>query len=171
MRSNKFFIVYACLALVQILLCNYLNISYLLTLSILPVMVLLIPVKHSTISAMVIAFFTGLMVDLLADGVLGMNILALLPVALARKGLLRLIFGQEVFAHKEDVTLKKYGILKFTAYIAIAQGLFLLIYIAADGAGTRPFWFNLSRFGISLLVGTIVSLLIAEAITKNYRER
>ena len=171
MRSNRFFLIYLCIVALQVLICNYLNLSYYLTLSLLPVIVILIPVRYSTIAAMLIAAASGLAVDILGDGVLGLNMLSIVPVALARKGLLRVIFGQEVFAQDEDVTIKKYGILKFLGFIAIAQALFLLIYILADGAGTRPLWFNALRFGISLVACILVSLFIADNLTKDYRER
>ena len=171
MKSSRFFAIYLCYVLLQVLLCNYLNLTYYLTLSLLPVLVLLIPVRYSTITAMLIAAATGFLVDFLGDGVLGLNMLALIPVGLVRNGLLNLVFGQEVFAHKEDVTMQKYGILKFSTYIVIAQALFLVIYIAADGAGTRPFWFNALRFAISLPAGTLLSLFIADTLTKDYRDR
>ena len=171
MKKSSYFALYICFLALQILICNYLNVGFLLTLCILPVIVLLIPIRFSTITAMIIAFVSGLLVDMLGDGLLGLNALAIVPVALSRNGLLRFIFGREVFVHKEDVTIKKYGIVKFTTFIAIAQALFLLIYITADGAGTRQFWFNASRFGISLVAGTLLSLLIAQALTKDYRER
>ena len=171
MRSNRFFLIYLCIVALQVLICNYLNLSYYLTLSLLPVIVILIPIRYSTIAAMLIAAASGFAVDILGDGVLGLNMMAIVPVALARKGLLTAIFGQEVFAQGEDVTIKKYGILKFLGFIAIAQALFLLIYILADGAGTRPFWFNTLRFAISLVAGILVSLFIADTLTKDYRER
>lgn len=171
MKNSRFFAIYLCYVLLQVLLCNYLNLTYYLTLSILPVLVLLIPVRYSTITAMLIAAASGFLVDFLGDGVLGLNMLALIPVGLVRNGLLNLVFGQEVFAHKEDVTIQKYGIIKFSTYIIIAQALFLIIYIAADGAGTRPFWFNALRFAISLPAGTLLSLFIADTLTKDYRDR
>ena len=171
MRSNRFFLIYLCIVALQVLICNYLNLSYFLTLSLLPVIVIMIPVRYSAIAAMLIAAASGFVVDILGDGVLGLNMLAIVPVALARKGLLNIIFGQEVFAQNEDVTIKKYGIIKFLSFIAMGQALFLIIYILADGAGTRPFWFNALRFGISLVVGILVSLFIADTLTKDYRER
>lgn len=171
MRSNRFFLIYLCIVALQVLICNYLNLSYYLTLSLLPVIVILIPIRFSTIAVMLIAAASGFVVDVLGDGVLGLNMLAIVPVALARNGLLRVIFGQEVFAQKEDVTIKKYGIIKFLGFIAIAQAIFLIIYIIADGAGTRPFWFNALRFGISLVAGILVSLFIADTLVKDYRER
>ena len=163
MKSSRFFAIYLCYVLLQVLLCNYLNLTYYLTLS--------IPVRYSTVTAMLIAAASGFLVDFLGDGVLGLNMLALIPVGLVRNGLLNLVFGQEVFAHKEDVTIQKYGIIKFSTYIIIAQALFLIIYIAADGAGTRPFWFNALRFAISLPAGTLLSLFIADTLTKDYRDR
>ena len=46
-------------------------------------------------------------------------------------------------------------------FIAI---LFLIIYIWADGAGTRPLWFSGARFAASLAGGYILSLFVASIL-------
>ena len=43
----------------------------------------------------------------------------------------------------------------------MAQALFLIIYIWADGAGTRPLWFGGLRFAVSMVGGYILSLIVA----------
>ena len=45
--------------------------------------------------------------------------------------------------------------------ILMASGVFLLLYIWADGAGTRPLWFNALRFFLSLTTSTLVSTYLA----------
>ncbi len=170
MRKSNFFLVYAILAVAQMLLCNYLHVSPYLTLSILPVMVLCIPIRVPTFWAMVIAFLTGLGVDLLAEGILGLNVLALVPVAFARKEIIRLILGGELFARKEDFTLRKNGFVPVALAVFIVQALFLAIYIWADGAGTRPFSFNAIRFGVSLAAGVLVSLLVVDILAPDTRK-
>ena len=155
MRKAEFYLVYVLLTVAQMLLCNYLHVSPYLMLSILPVMVLCIPIRVPTVWAMVIAFLTGLAVDLLAEGVLGLNVLALVPVA---------------FARKEDFSVRKNGFGEVALAVFLVQALFLAVYIWADGAGTRPFSFNAIRFGVSLAAGVLVSLLVIDLLAPDTRK-
>jgi hypothetical protein len=170
MRKSEFWLVYVLLTIAQMLLCNYLHVSPYLMVSILPVMVLCIPLRVPTFGAMVIAFITGLSVDLLADSVLGLNVLALVPVAFVRKEVIRLIFGGELFARKEDFSVRKNGFGKVALAIFLVEALFLLVYIWADGAGTRPFSFNALRFFVSLVAGVLVSLLVIDILAPDTRK-
>ena len=170
MRKGKFWLVYLLLAAVQMLLCNYVHLSAYLFISILPVMVLCISTRVPTWVTMVIAFLTGLAVDLLSEGLLGLNVLALVPVAFVRKEVIRLIFGDELFARKEDFAMRKNGFGKVALAIFLVQALYLGIYIWADGAGTRPLAFNAIRFGVSLAAGWIVSLLIVDILAPDTRK-
>ena len=170
MKKARFYLVYVVLTIVQMLICNYFHLSAYLMLSLLPVMVLCLPLRVGTTGAMIIAFVTGVVVDLLAEGMLGINTLALVPVAYVRKGVIRLVFGDELFARKEDFSIRKNGFGKVAVAIFIVQALFLLIYIWADGAGTRPFSFNAIRFGVSLLAGWAVSLLVIDILAPDTRK-
>lgn len=165
MKQTGYFISFVLLLIMQICICNFFRLSQYVVLSILPVMILLIPIRKGTVFALFTAFLTGIAVDLLADGLLGLNVLALVPVAFARKGIIRLVFGEEIFARQEDITIKRQGRWKMSVAVIMAQSLFLAIYIWADGAGTRPAWFGFARFGASLLAGTLLSLFVADILT------
>ena len=170
MRKNSYYFVFFLLAVVQMLICNYLNLSAYLMLTILPVMILCVPLRLPTFWTMLLAFVTGLAVDLLSEGLLGLNALALVPVAFVRKEIIRLIFGDELFARKEDFSVRKNGFGKVAAAIFLVQALFLVIYIWADGAGTRPLAFNAIRFGVSLAAGWALSLLIIDILAPDTRK-
>ena len=170
MRKAGVYFVFFLLAAVQMLICNYLNLSAYLMLSILPVMVLCVPLRLPTFWTMLLAFVTGLAVDLLSEGLLGLNALALVPVAFVRKEVIRLIFGDELFARKEDFSLRKNGFGKVALAIFLVQALYLGIYIWADGAGTRPLAFNAIRFGVSLAAGWALSLLVIDTLAPDNRK-
>lgn len=155
---------------VQLLICNYLHISTFLTLSILPCAILLMPTRYSPVVAMLLAFVSGLAVDTLAEGVTGLNALALVPVAGARRWICGFIFGKELTSTGEDVSMMKYGTGKMALAIFIAQFIFLMIYIWADGAEARSFMFNALRFSVSLVAGTLISLIIANLLDPNERK-
>ena len=92
-RELGFFGRYILLLIMQLLLCNYFMLSPYILLTLLPVMVLSIPLRYATPQVLLISFVTALAVDLLADGVPGLNVVALLPVALVRKTFIRWVFG------------------------------------------------------------------------------
>jgi len=165
MSRHHFFLTYFLLLVLQILICNYLNLSQYVLLSILPVMILMLPIRFGTLFAMILAFISGLAVDFMSEGVVGLNALALVPVALVRKGIIYLIFGSEFFARKENISVRKHGVAKMSVAIIMAQSLFLLIYIWADGAAMRPFHFNLIRFSASLVAGWLLSLIFSRILT------
>lgn len=159
MRRNVFWLNYILLVIVQLLLTNYLRVSPYLMLTILPILVLCIPIRIGTVGAMLIAAATGITVDLLSEGVLGMNVLALVPVAFFRNGIIRLVFGTELFARGEDFSVQRNGFGKTILALFIAHTIFLLVYIWVDAAGMRPFSFNVIRFAVSLASGMLVSML------------
>lgn len=156
---------YILFVVAQMILCNYFHFTPFVMLTILPVLVFFLPVRHGTASAMLIAFATGFAVDYFAEGTLGINAFSLVPVAFVRRALIETICGSEPFEHKEDITIRKYGFAKILLAVIIVQSLFLAIYTVADCAGTRPLWFILARFGASLLASVLVSMLIVKPLT------
>ena len=170
MRKSGFWAAYALLLVLQLLLSNYFLFTPYIMLTILPVMVLCIPIRVGTVGAMLIAAASGFVVDLLAEGVLGLNAIALIPVAYARNSIIRLIFGGELFARQEDFSVRRSGFAKVSLAVLLAQMLFLLVDVWVDAAGTRPLWFLAARFGASLGAGFLLSLLTLEVLAPDPRK-
>ena len=157
---TRFYLFYVILVALQIVLGNYLDLTQYVTLCFLPAMILALPMSCSTAGAMCIAFVTGLAVDFFTHGILGLTIIALVPVAFCRRRLIVLAFGGDVLARGEDISIDKHGLAKSLLAILTATALYLGIYIVADGAGTRTAAFNLLRFVCSLAVSTAVSVFV-----------
>jgi len=165
-NSWSLFIVFVAL---QMVMTNWFHVSQFVTLTILPAAIMCLPLSISTLVAMLIAFATGLSVDLLAEGVVGLNALALVPVAAMRKPLVSLIIGGDAVERAIDFNFRKNGFTKVTIVILIPLIIFLLIYIIADGAGVRPFWFNLGRFIASLACDLVLCLLVTNTLNPEDR--
>lgn len=134
-------------------------------LSLLPVSILILPTRYSTVRLMLNAFIVGLVVDILADGILGLNALALVPVAYIRRGLLTLVCGEELFSRGDEVYYNKQGAAKISVLILVSQAIFLLIYLLVDSAGTRSAEFIGLRFVGSMLASYILSMFIFATLT------
>ena len=167
---NKPVLTFILFVVAQMLLTNYFHVGAYVVLTILPVLILCLPTTVATVPAMCIAFASGLAVDFLAEGTLGLNALSLVPVAFIRKGLVGLIVGMEPFEHKESISLKKYGFAKMSVAILLSLALFLVIYILAECAFTRPLWFLATRAGVSLLASYAVCILIVNLLTDDARK-
>ncbi|MBQ8022076.1 MAG: hypothetical protein IJ255_05250 [Bacteroidales bacterium] len=169
MKKN-FILLYVLLVAAQMLICNYLHLTSYVQLSLLPALILCLPTRVRTSVALLIAFATGMAVDLIAEGAPGINTVALLPVALLRRTVCDFIFGEELVLREEEFSIRKYGLPKVLFALFLVQALFLLIYLWADGAGTRPFLFNLIRFGASLAAGMLLGIPVTDMLTPDDRK-
>lgn len=164
MKEQRFFLMYTLLMIAQIIMSNSLNLSHFVVLSILPMMVLCIPISVATAYAIIIAFLTGLATDFFATGSLGLTSFALMPVALTRNTIIKLVCGEEVFARKEDISIRRQGLPKMLLAISFAEAIYLILFVWIESAGMRPFWADAIRFGASLVVGSLASMLTVDLL-------
>lgn len=169
-NGNNFKLLYCLLLICQIVLCNFSPLGPYITLSLLPAMIFCIPMSISTAVCMIIAFGSGLAVDWLSEGLIGINAASLVPVALARKSIVRIFFGEDLITRGDSFSVNKYGTAKVSAALISSIAVFLLFYVILDGAGTRPMWFNLAYFGASLLCNWILALLVTHLLTPDDRK-
>lgn len=169
-NGQNFGILYLMLLVCQVLICNYFSFTPYLMLTLLPAMVLCIPLTVSTIGCMFIAFMSAMTVDWMAEGIIGLNAAALTPVALLRKPVLRIFFGEDIITRKDSFSARKYGNAKVSAAILLPLIVFISIYIFLDGAGTRPLWFCLIKGFASLLSSYLLSLLVVNILTPDDRK-
>jgi len=162
---------YILLFLVQAALWNYFNFSQYLTIVFLPAMLLCLPLDRGPVRLMLTAFATGLALDFIVTGQLGMTSLALVPVALLRRQLVAAVFGPELLARGEELSLQRQGWQKIVPAILLVTALFLLLFIWVDNAGILPFWPCALRFVLSLLVSSAVSCLVAYVMLEETGER
>lgn len=170
MRKNEFWLSYALLLVAQLMLSNYCNFTPYVMLTLLPVMVLCIPIRVGTVGAMLIAFASGLAVDFISEGLIGLNAIALVPVAYLRNPVIRLVFGGELFARGEDFSVRRSGAGKIALALAIVLAVFMVIYVWIDSAGVRPFWFNAARFGASFAASFLLSILCLGSLAPDTRK-
>lgn len=171
MRANQNFgTLYTLLVIGQVVLCNYGQLGPYIMLSILPAMVLCIPPSMSTIAGMLIAFISGLSVDWLSEGLLGLNTAAILPVALMRKGIIKIFMGEDIISRGDRFSYKKNGFAKISAANSICLIVFLALYIILDGAGTRPAWFCLSKGCLSFVFNFFLAIIVTNILSPDDRK-
>ncbi len=170
MKGQNFGLLYFLLVLAQIILCNFTNLGPYVMLTLLPAMIICVPLTVSTPLCMLLAFMTGLSVDWLSEGLVGINASCLVPVALMRKPLIRFFLGEDLITRSDGFSIRKNGAGKISMLLSLSIVIFLGLYIILDGAGTRPMWFNLTRFGISFVCNYILALIVTNILTVDDRK-
>ena len=168
--GGNFTFLYCLMLLCQIVLCNFSPFGPYIVLTMLPAMIFCMPLSISTISCMFIAFGSGLAVDWLSEGLIGINAASLVPVALARKSIVKMFFGEDLITRGDRFSFRKNGTLKISAAVIIMLTIYLGIYIFLDGAGSRPSLFNLTKFALSLPCSFIISLIVINVLTPDDRK-
>ncbi|MBO5808004.1 MAG: hypothetical protein J6R15_01475 [Bacteroidales bacterium] len=169
MKIQNFGLLYFLMVLGQMVLCNFADFSPFVMLTMLPAMVICVPLSVSTPACMLLAFATGLSVDWLSEGLIGINAASLVPVALMRKPLIRFFLGEDIITRSDSFSFRKNGLSKISFILIISTLIFLSIYVFLDGAGTRPAWFNLTRTGASLACDLILALIVTGILTTDDR--
>ena len=167
---QSFGILYTLLVIGQVVLCNYAALGPYIMLSMLPAMVFCIPTTVSTIMCMIIAFASGLAVDWLSEGIIGLNAAAILPVAWMRAGIIRVFLGEDLITRGDRFSFRKNGFGKISVALSVLVTVYLSIYIFLDGAGMRPAWFNFTRFGISFVCNLILGLAVTNVLAPDDRK-
>lgn len=167
--NQNFGLLYVLIIFCQVILCNYTHLGPYILLTMLPAAVLCLPTGLSTVWCMVIAFASGMTVDWLSEGLLGINTASLTAVALVRKSIIRFILGEDIISRNDSFSIRKNGLGKVSVALIIVTSVFLALYIFLDGAGTRPMWFCVARFFASLACCLPLGLIVINLLTTDDR--
>lgn len=161
MKDWRFWIVFAVLAVVQVILCNFLDLSRYAVLSFLPVFILMLPLRLDTVPLMLISFALGFAVDFFSTGMLGLTAASLVPVGLMRNSVVASLFGDELGPRDGELTVTWFGVPKFALATLILCSIYFFIYVLIDAAGTYGFLAGALRFALSTALSTPVCLGVA----------
>ncbi len=161
MRRSNYFIVYLLFCIVQALFDNFFLFPQYVVLSILPALIMSLPPKHGTPFAIIVAFLTGALVDFIGTGTLGLTSMALMPVALMRMPILRLISEDDYVFYSNDSPAAHQSTSETILCCIFANIIYFAVFIPVESAGTRPFWFDALRFLISCIVSSLLGFLLS----------
>ena len=164
MKNYRFIILYVVFVIAQIVLCNFFGLSRYLLISVLPVLILMLPLSWGSLPAMLMAFALGFVVDFFSNGMLGMTSLALVPVALVRRFVVGIVFGAEKSARGEEVTVERLGLPRAALASLMLCSLYFILFVWIDSAGTYSFWAAFFRILLSILVSTPVYVAVARLL-------
>jgi len=154
------FLRFAALLLVQVLVINNLSLGYYLNPYIYPYFVMMIPFSTQHWLLIVIGFFTGLTVDAFSNS-MGMHAAASAFMAFARPAVLTMLTPKGSFENIDQPGLQGFGYIWFTAYTGILILLHHLIYFYLEVFSFSNFIITLGKVFLSSIISTLLILLAA----------
>ena len=149
------------LFLLQLVISDYVHLGPWISLCLLPLLILLIPLSRSQHVVMLIAFGLGLGLDILSDGVPGLNAFAAVLAAAPRKFFYRLLVNADRQDKTEVPLLRESGLLKYLKYLGVLTAIYLAAYTLVDCISVRPLGYIAAKFLISWVASTALCLLLA----------
>lgn len=169
MKDNRFILTFILMLVLQLVLTKYCQIGPYIYISILPAMILCMPTGKDSWWVMTVAFLAGILVDGLADGPLGLNAAALVPVAAFQKKVIKTFIDEDLVTRHYSFSFRQYGFGKIATALSIEQAIYFIIYVFADSAGTRSIGFNLLKILLSFIVSMIFGLISVNVLAPRPR--
>lgn len=160
MSKIRFSVFFILLLILQLVLTRYCLMGPYVYICILPAMILCMPTSLPTPWTLAVAFLSGLVVDGLADGPLGLNAASLLAVALLQKTLISVIIDEDIVERNYNFSFHANGIIKVGLTLTLEILVYLTIYVFLDGAGLTSFSFNV----LKVLISTPICLIFGSVV-------
>lgn len=169
MKDGRFILMTVLIVIIQAILTKYCQIGPYLYVSLLPALILCAPTTWQAWRVLALAFICGVLTDGLAEGPLGLNAMALVPVAALQKPLIRILIDEDCVERGYSFSFHKNGYLSIGAALSIEVLVFFIIYIIFDSAGERSFGFNVCKLLVCSLSGIITGMIVCGVLNPRQR--
>ena len=161
MPSNlRQIIIYIALLMLQVIINNYLYLGPLVYICLIPLLVVYLPLDQKPFVSLLIAFGLGLAVDILSDGVLGLNAGAATLVALIYKRLFYPIFQKNTYSKRFIPPVRESNLWHHVLYLLIIYAIYFLFYISFDGLALSTILVSSARYRICVAVNLVLALAV-----------
>ena len=165
MKNNIWnILLYALVFILQVLICNYLDVGAYIYICLIPLLILGIPLKTNINITILAGFGTGLLLDVFSGGVLGLNAAAATMVAAFKGIIYDKLINRDHRYNTETPSISSIGLESYLLYLTVCTLIYLLIYTFLECLGVRPFFFILFRIILSLIIDVALAVIISNSI-------
>ncbi len=160
MNNIKFYILGVVVFIIQLLISEYVNIWPMLYIAVYPILLIITPYNTNRFLNLITAFLLGLLIDLTADGVLGLNAAAATAISFFKNPIMQLLFSKVSLEKISETPWQSVGEIKFAQLCGVCYAVFFIFYICLDGWACTSFAQALLRFLINVAANTIIAFIL-----------
>lgn len=163
-------ILYFSFLLAQLLISNFVDFGPMLFIAIYPLFIIILPTSFSLLSVLLWGFAMGFGVDILYNGVAGMNTAAAVMIAFLRETVLRMVIRKGEMESQIRPGLLEMGFPRFLFYSGFMLIIHHMTIVFLESLSLTYFYGNFPRLLISFAVNSLLLLLLEFGIFyKNWR--
>ncbi len=155
--------------LIQMLISGYVNIWPMLYIAVYPILLISMPYTINRYITLVAAFCIGFLIDIITDGVVGLNAAAFVAMGYFRPYILRLIVNKNTLENIGEITEYSIGLPKLALYTALCYCIFFAVYILMDSIGWSSPLNAIIRFMTNVIVNSTILILLWKTIFIHFR--
>lgn len=165
MSSGKYITAGIITLIVQLLICEFVNIWPPLYITVIPLFIIILPIETNMFALLLCAFGLGIATDAFADGVLGLNAAALTFMAYTKYFFINRLtkYESETLADSMRSLSSKPSVIFML--IMLSYAVFFLVYILLDTRFTDGFMI------VRLVLNVVVNVLIAYTLERLWIRR
>lgn len=163
MKGVRYIYYFLMILLLQLFITRYGQLEW-MYISLLPAMIMCLPTVLPTSVNCIIAFALGITVDFCADGVMGLNTIALLPLAAINRSMLSLVISEELVERGYSFSFHQHGIFKIGLLLFIYLCIFFLIYILMDTNPQKDFAMTVTKLLCSTASSMVFGLIVCNVL-------
>lgn len=157
---NSLYLYTAIVVLIQLFLCNFVNLGTYISISLLPGLILCLPLRMKKWQMMIYAFVISLVIDAFGIAVYGLTACSLLPVAFFYPNIAMFFFGMDCLDKGETISFGKYSSVQILSMIFVTYLLFFAIYFLFEPFESNSFLFILFKIIINSLISSFLGAVM-----------
>ncbi len=155
----KRILLYVMILIIQIIINDFANLGPYLYICCIPLLVIYLPIEQKTAVSLLLAFGLGLLIDILSDGIIGLNAGSAVFLCMCRKPLFKLVFSRDNPDKRSLPTIRESPD-KYIKYVSLSVFIYFLFYILFDGFDIQQWLFSLIRLILSCIINVIIISLV-----------
>lgn len=160
MNNKPYLALYLLLLFVlQLVICDNIDLGPYFYICLIPFIVVSLPRHTREFVTIIECFAIGLALDLLSDGVAGLNAAAATLIAFIREPLYHNIINSNRQDRFSAISIKRAGLWKYILFLLVMNVIYLFTYILLDAFSFKLTFLLIGKLIISSAVSTIVSVL------------
>ncbi len=121
-----------------------------------PCIILRAPLKFNSLVLMIIAFFLGIIGDIMTNTLIGINSFSLIIIAALRNPILKLTYPLQKWTLRDSPSLSTMGVSRYSLYVVLCYILFTTSFSLLDTMFTGGAGYNILRILVSTGINSLI---------------
>ncbi len=165
-KTIKYILLASTLLIIQMLINEFVNIWPMIYIAIFPLFIFALPFKLNGSLLMICAFTYGLIIDILTEGIIGINASALLAITIFKNPIVHITVPKSVIEKSPTLICNEIYLWKQAIIYFLLFTIYFTVYIPLDSIGSFSLLYVFIRFALNIIINVVLALFVGNILVK-----